>query len=33
MTFAVDLPVDATAFARINRVEIQKTKGEARLCG
>lgn len=33
MTFAVDLPVDATAFAKIDRVEIQKTKGEARLCG
>lgn len=33
MTFAVDLAVDASAFAAIDRIEIQRTKGEARLCG
>ena len=33
MTFAVDLPVDASVFAGIDRVEFQRTKGEARLCG
>ncbi len=33
MTFAVDLPVDASAFAAIDRIEIQRTRGEAHLCG
>lgn len=32
MTFAIDLPIESAVFAEIDGVEIQRTRGEARLC-